>query len=126
MVYKPEWYQKNKPYFQKYNKEHKPSKEVKARRSLKSRFKISPEELQKRIIAQDNCCQLCGLPFGIKGLKPIIDHDHECCNKRTTCGKCIRGIIHHKCNVLLGQLEPRLDLIDRITCYLRFYQRKVV
>jgi hypothetical protein len=46
-----------------------------------------------------------------------IDHDHKCCSKAYSCGKCIRGILCGQCNTALGLLQDRVDLIDKLAKY---------
>lgn len=40
-----------------------------------------------------------------------IDHDHKCCPGKTACGKCVRGILCNRCNLLLGMVESEPHLI---------------
>jgi hypothetical protein len=40
-----------------------------------------------------------------------IDHDHRCCPGRTACGKCVRGLLCNRCNLLLGMVESEPHLI---------------
>ena len=54
-------------------------------------------------------CQVCGSID-----KLCIDHDHSCCPGAKTCGKCIRGILCHKCNSAEGYLKSDLDLIMKL------------
>ncbi len=34
-----------------------------------------------------------------------IDHDHSCCNRRRSCGRCVRGALCKKHNTTLGTYE---------------------
>lgn len=45
-------------------------------------------------------CTACG-----SSERLCIDHDHSCCSTYPTCGKCTRGVLCQRCNVLLGYLE---------------------
>lgn len=69
---------------------------------------------------------------GERGLLQL-DHDHICCDNPggpgQVCGRCTRGFLCHRCNVVLGRLEngyrvtlgPRLDGLVR---YLdRYWER---
>jgi hypothetical protein len=40
-----------------------------------------------------------------------IDHDHKCCPGKTACGKCVRGLLCNRCNLLLGMVESEPHLI---------------
>lgn len=48
-------------------------------------------------------CDLCGDPLEIHEV--VVDHDHACCPGRQSCGRCVRGYVHHSCNVALGAGE---------------------
>lgn len=50
-----------------------------------------------------------------------IDHNHECCPTVKTCGKCIRGVLCHKCNLLEGKLSANKDRVVAIMNYLSRY-----
>ena len=47
-----------------------------------------------------------------------IDHDHNCCPGKKSCGKCIRGILCHQCNTALGLLEENVDTLNSMILYL--------
>jgi len=40
-----------------------------------------------------------------------IDHNHACCPGKTSCGKCVRGLLCNRCNLLLGMVEKEPHLI---------------
>lgn len=51
-------------------------------------------------------CGICGR----SDRKLVIDHDHRCCPSEVACGRCVRGLLCHGCNVALGIFrdDPRL------------------
>jgi Recombination endonuclease VII len=56
---------------------------------------------------QGYACGMCREPFG-EGQLIHVDHDHGCCRvKNRSCGKCVRGLLCHACNVALGHIEHR-------------------
>src|SRR5674476_92183 len=57
-------------------------------------YGLSPTQY-KELIAKG--CAICG---SMKN--PHIDHDHNCCPGRYSCGKCVRGALCAKHNVSLG------------------------
>lgn len=34
-----------------------------------------------------------------------VDHDHSCCPGEKSCGNCVRGIVHGRCNMIVGKFE---------------------
>lgn len=84
---------------------------------LKTRYKITPEELDLMIERQAGLCAICCEPMK-PGFLTHIDHDHSCCPKSGhSCGKCIRGLLCHPCNVGLGQYEKmsRLPVVEYLS-----------
>lgn len=88
----------------------------------KQRFGITLEERDERIKNQDNKCIICNLDF-TKINKPCIDHDHHCCSSYKTCGKCVRDIICHRCNKVLGFVNENIKVLQNIISYLEKYDR---
>jgi hypothetical protein len=56
------------------------------------------------LAADGGICVICREPADML-VEMVVDHDHSCCASRFTCGNCIRGILHPRCNVFLGQAE---------------------
>lgn len=67
------------------------------------KFGLTVDQLAA-LLAGDECA-ICGTTEpGKHGWH--IDHDHRCCPANgSSCGKCIRGILCHKCNVGLGHFN---------------------
>lgn len=65
---------------------------------------------------QDGVCAVCGaLPDG-RAL--AIDHDHNCCPGRWSCGQCIRGLLCSACNTGLGVFRDNPTFLRRAANYL--------
>ena len=45
-------------------------------------------------------CEVCGTLEQL-----TIDHDHECCPGKETCGECIRGVLCNRHNLAEGNLR---------------------
>lgn len=48
----------------------------------------------------------------------FIDHDHACCPGIGSCGECVRGLLCHDCNILLGMAKDSADRLDQVKKYL--------
>ena len=82
---------------------------------LKRRYKMTLEQYQEKLKEQGGGCAICGSMDAqtsrgkIPELGFAVDHDHSCCNKEYTCGKCTRGLLCVPCNTRLGVLEALLN-----------------
>jgi len=74
--------------------------------SLRFKYKISPEQYDAILAAQGGVCAICKRPPGARRLG--IDHDHNCCPGKYSCGKCIRGLLCGFCNTRLFSLEAQV------------------
>jgi hypothetical protein len=68
-------------------------------------------------------CDICGiiLDGSSKINTPHIDHDHLCCKGSKSCGKCVRGILCHSCNQMLGYSYDNSTILNHASQYLGGY-----
>jgi Recombination endonuclease VII len=69
-------------------------------------YGVTEEFIQNELKRQNYSCALCGEYMD----KPYIDHDHK-------LGK-FRGLIHFKCNILLGHAGDNAGLLKKASSYL--------
>lgn len=78
--------------------------------NLKASFNISPENYTKMLLAQDNCCKICGTHKNKLKRSFAVDHCH-------TTNK-IRGLLCSNCNIGLGQFKDDIILLKNAITYL--------
>lgn len=93
---------------------------MKANSSLQNikRYGITPEQLVEMTESQDNRCAICQREFGPDRPRSI-DHDHSCCGKDQSCGKCVRGLLCTPCNHGLGRFEDSEERLENALRYVR-------
>lgn len=71
--------------------------------TLWSTYKLTEERFWRIFWMQGGHCAICERttpdPYW------CVDHDHSCCSGKTSCGRCIRGILCFGCNRRLGVIE---------------------
>ena len=86
----------------------------------KSRFNI---DFNAMWAGQDGLCASCGVPMQEGGKDPpsvCVDHDRACCPSLKSCGKCVRGLIHRNCNLVLGYAKDNLTILR---CAIEYLER---
>jgi len=71
--------------------------------------------------AQEGKCASCGRLMVRGGKNPdsvCVDHDKRCCSGKKSCGKCVRGLIHRNCNLVLGYAKDDLVVLRSAVDYL--------
>jgi len=62
------------------------------------RHGITPEAAEDLWFEQGCVCAGCGAPAA-RPENLFVNHDHACCPRGFSCGKCIRGLVCHGCNM---------------------------
>ena len=83
----------------------------------KWRYGIDHAERDAMLAEQGGVCAVCGTDEPL-GRGWIVDHDHSCCSGIKSCGNCVRGILCHKCNLMLGQANDNIDTLTSAIAYL--------
>lgn len=92
------------------------------------RMKMSKEEYYELWDRQGGVCAICGEEETIidssgKRRRLAVDHDHACCyKKRDTCGKCNRGLLCNRCNMMLGYAHDNISILRAAVEYLSRYE----
>ena len=82
-------------------------------RYLQRNYGISESEYKARLVAQNDCCLLCGVEFnhGDWGSNsPVVDHCHK--------NGHVRGILCNECNRGLGYFHDNPEALIKAASYL--------
>jgi hypothetical protein len=110
---------KNADEHRQYNKQWRRDNPERVRAGwIRRRYGITLEQWGAMLISQSGLCAVCEDQLR----DPHIDHDHACCPGKKACGKCVRGLLCFRCNVLLG-VTTTPDVLLRAIDYLRLSQR---
>lgn len=78
---------------------------------IDKRYNVSVAEL---LVKQDSRCGLCDAKLDVH---VHVDHDHRCCPRLKSCGRCIRGLLCRACNIGLGHFKDDPELLLRAAAY---------
>lgn len=70
---------------------------------------LRPDALAEIWNLQGGNCYLCLEPLGLD--EAVVDHDHRCCPKDSSCRLCRRGLTHNGCNVSIGHASDNPALL---------------
>jgi hypothetical protein len=92
------------------HRESPESKKKSARKYRISLYGLTQEDFGRLLEKQGGGCGMCATHFE-DGQRIHVDHDHRCCKaKNRSCGKCVRGLLCHTCNIAVGYIEQYGDL----------------
>lgn len=80
------------------------------RQTVLRKFHTTESWYEIKLSEQDGHCALCPREREENGNRLAIDHDHGCCLRSGSCGKCLRGLLCRRCNLRLGNLDEFLSL----------------
>lgn len=83
----------------------------------RSKFGISLAEYEAELEAQGGGCAICG-GQNPNGNRLAVDHDHECCSGKRSCGRCVRGLLCSNCNHGLGKFGDDVGRLSKAIEYL--------
>lgn len=82
-------------------------------------YNLTPEQylsLQNRF---EGLCWICRYRKGRQ-----VDHDHKCCSGKTSCGRCVRGLLCGPCNKFLGFIRDNVTILQFGIDYLNEYRER--
>lgn len=86
--------------------------------NLRTRLKshnLTEDNYNAMVVAQDGKCAICDRTTNIL----FIDHNHNCCPGKGSCGKCVRGLLCPGCNSAVGALGENPEIFAKALAYLR-------
>ena len=81
---------------------------------LERRYGRPQAELEAMLAAG---CALCGERENLH-----IDHDHDCCPGKESCGKCVREALCQRHNMGLGLLDHDIEVLRKAIAYLERHE----
>lgn len=84
---------------------------------LKSLYNITREQYDALIEQQAGRCAICN---EAQRDRLCVDHDHRCCPGPRSCGRCVRGLLCQRCNLMLAFVE-NANLMASTDAYLSRY-----
>lgn len=91
---------------------------------LKAAYGISLDQYNHMIEIQDGVCAICkGLNQNGRALS--VDHDHNCCSGKKSCGRCVRKLLCMNCNSMIGYAKENIDTLPSAIEYIKYHEERV-
>ena len=72
-------------------------------------YSLSAAQQEVLVSLFDGQCYICKVKPGTD-----IDHDHACCDRPGSCGRCVRGVLCNGCNRLLGTVGESVPRLSKL------------
>jgi hypothetical protein len=86
-------------------------------RSIKAMYGVSKAQWHELLESQGGVCALCH-GENTRDRRFEVDHNHACCGPTKACPNCIRGLLCHTCNRVIGFVEGKPKLEKLLAFYL--------
>jgi len=96
------------------------------RRQLLKNYKMTSETYDRILASQNNKCAICDVDQSEFTRALSVDHDHNCCESKPTCGNRNRGLLCRKCNQAIGLLGDNPDIAQKAALYLWYSEQDEV
>lgn len=97
-------------------------KPPRSERRLENDYHITIADYNEKLAEQGGGCAICGTTNpGGPGNRFAIDHDHNCCPGKGSCGRCVRGLLCSRCNTGIGLIGLDIQRYAKAADYLRRY-----
>jgi hypothetical protein len=100
------------------NRKHHSNGICKPHDTTRYTYSLSSEQL---VVMLSRPCEVCGVEDNL-----TIDHNHSCCNKKSSCGKCVRGTVCQNCNRAMGQVKDSPKTLRMLADYLDRYSKAIL
>lgn len=88
------------------------------------RYGLEPGRIAQMMADQDGRCAICQSEFG--DATPHVDHDHNCCPPKRSCGQCVRGLLCQQCNHALGSFKDDPTRLRNALLYLEAHAEAAI
>lgn len=102
----------------KHQKEKPDMLKKRVRKYNISKHGLTLEKYEEILEKQNNSCEICKTDISKFKRNLYVDHDHSCCSGQFSCGKCIRGLLCHNCNFMIGLSKDNQDTLKYAIIYL--------
>lgn len=100
--------------------EYRKNNPGKIKEGRRRQYGLKPGEYEAMLVAQNDRCRGCQRTDALLR----VDHDHSCCQKLPTCGKCNRGLLCDTCNRGVGFLKDDPATLRALADYLDEYEAR--
>lgn len=101
------------------NKRRGSTPEEKKDTDLRRNYHITLEQYDSMLSGQNGQCAICGTTRPGQSKWFEVDHDHACCDKKGSCGACVRGLLCTGCNSGISRFGDDPDKLEAAALYVR-------